>query len=103
MDHEYRGIAVIINNDIFEGTAQSSSERSGSLKDINDLQNIFFQMDFEVLIWNNLYNEELTDRLAKCMYLIKMKYIMFIYLLLFLFLQWLKKIILKTIALWLLS
>lgn len=68
MDHEYRGIAVIINNDIFEGAAQSSSEQSGSLKDINDLQNIFFQMDFEVLIWNNLYNDDLTDCLAKCMY-----------------------------------
>lgn len=73
MDHEHRGIAVIINNDIFEGAAQSSSkqslsEQNGSLKDIDNLQNIFFKMDFEVLIWNNLYSDELTYCLTECMY-----------------------------------
>lgn len=61
MDHEYRGIAVIINNDIFDG--QSLPERKGSWKDVEELKTMFYRLDFSVLIWNNLYHEELTHHL----------------------------------------
>ncbi|XP_026809139.1 caspase-1-like [Rhopalosiphum maidis] len=63
MDHEYRGIAVIINNDVFEGPAQSLPERKGSWKDVEELKTMFYRLDFSVLVWNNLYHEELTHRL----------------------------------------
>lgn len=87
MDHEYRGIAVIINNDIFEGTAESLPDRNGSLKDVIDLQATLFNLDFEVLVWNNLYYDELIYRLTKCMYLIRVKIYLFISHLLFFILQ----------------
>lgn len=68
MNHEYRGIAVIINNDTFEGAAQSLPERSGSWKDVEELKTMFFNLDFKVLIWNNLCNDELANRLNKSIY-----------------------------------
>lgn len=68
MDHEYRGIAVIINNDIFDGPAQSLPERSGSWKDVEELKTTFYSLDFKVVIWNNLILDELKNRLCKCMY-----------------------------------
>lgn len=73
MDHEYRGIAVIINNDVFEGAAQSLPDRSGSQKDVEELQAMFYHLDFKVVIWNNLVLDELMYRLSKCMYLIFFK------------------------------
>lgn len=69
MNHEYRGIAVIINNDIFEGAAQSLPERSGSWKDVEELKTMFYNLDFKVIIWNNLCNDELANRLNKSIYL----------------------------------
>jgi len=68
MDHEYRGIAVIINNDVFEGPAQNLPERIGSWKDVLELKTMFCRLDFKVVIWNNLILEELNYRLNKCMY-----------------------------------
>lgn len=68
MDHKYRGFAIIINNDIFEGAAQSLPERKGSWKDVEELKTMFYRLDFEVLVWNNLYHEELTHRLNEGMY-----------------------------------
>lgn len=68
MDHEYRGIAVIINNDVFETYAKSLPNRNGSWKDVEVLKMMFYQLDFKVLIWNNLSNEELNLRLQNCMY-----------------------------------
>lgn len=68
MDHEYRGIAVIINNDVFEGSAQSLPERIGSWKDVEELKIMFYQLDFRVIVWNNLSNEDLTFRLHTRMY-----------------------------------
>lgn len=68
MDHKYRGIAVIINNDVFDGPAQSLPERKGSWKDVEELKAMFYRLDFSVLIWNNLYHEELTHHLNECMY-----------------------------------
>jgi len=66
MDHEYRGIAVIINNDVFD--AQTLPERKGSWKDVEELEKMFYRLDFSVMVWNNLYHEELTHHLHKCMY-----------------------------------
>lgn len=70
MDHEFRGVAVIINNDIFEGAAQTLPERNGSWKDVDELQAMLFSLDFKVVIWNNLYFEELDYRVNKCIYYI---------------------------------
>lgn len=66
MDHEHRGIAVIINNDIFD--AQTLPERKGSWKDVEELEKMFYRLDFNVVVWNNLYHEELTHHLNACMY-----------------------------------
>jgi len=66
MDHEYRGIAVIINNDIFD--SQNLPERQGSWKDVEELKKMFYRLDFNVMVWNNLYHEELTNNLNECMY-----------------------------------
>lgn len=68
MDHEYRGVAVIINHDVFEGSAQSLPERSGSWKDVEELQSMFYSLDFKVVVWDNLYHDELHYRMNKCMY-----------------------------------
>ncbi|XP_060881376.1 caspase-1-like isoform X1 [Metopolophium dirhodum] len=61
MDHEYRGIAVIINNDIFD--SHNLAERQGSWKDVEELEKMFYRLDFNVMVWNNLYHEELTHHL----------------------------------------
>lgn len=68
MDHEYRGIAVIINNDTFVGSGQNLPDRDGSWKDVEELKQTFYDLNFEVLIWNNLYQEELIYRLKRCVY-----------------------------------
>lgn len=68
MNHKYRGIAVIINNDIFEGIAASLPDRNGSLKDVSDLQETLHKMDFEVLTWNNFSSTDIIQRLTRCMY-----------------------------------
>ncbi|XP_050427875.1 caspase-1-like isoform X2 [Adelges cooleyi] len=65
MEHEFRGTAVIINNDVFEGSAQSLPERSGSWKDVEELKIMFYRLDFRVVVWNNLYHEELEYRINK--------------------------------------
>ncbi|XP_050438120.1 caspase-1-like isoform X2 [Adelges cooleyi] len=59
MDHEFRGLAIIINNDIFEGSAKNLPDRSGSWKDVEELKKMFYRLDFQVLIWNNFHLEEL--------------------------------------------
>lgn len=66
MDHEYRGTAVIINNDIFD--SPDLPERQGSWKDVEELEKMFYRLDFNVMVWNNLYHEQLTDNLNECMY-----------------------------------
>lgn len=66
MDHEYRGIAVIINNDIFD--SHNLADRQGSWKDVEELEKMFYRLDFNVMVWNNLYHEELTHHLNECMY-----------------------------------
>lgn len=69
MDHEFRGVAVIINNDIFEGpAAQSLPERSGSWKDVEELKIMFYRLYFRVVVWNNLNHEEIEYRVNKCNY-----------------------------------
>ncbi|XP_029344970.1 caspase-1 isoform X2 [Acyrthosiphon pisum] len=61
MDHEYRGIAVIINNDVFD--SHSLAQRQGSWKDVEELEKMFYRLDFNVMVWNNLYHEELAHNL----------------------------------------
>lgn len=63
MDHEYRGIAVIINHDVFEGVARNLPNRDGSWKDVEELKTMFVNLDFKVVVWDNLYLEELIYRL----------------------------------------
>lgn len=67
MDHEYRGIAVIINNDIFESTT-GLGPRNGSWKDVEELKTMFFNLDFTVVVWNNLFQSQLFKYLHECMY-----------------------------------
>lgn len=76
MDHEYRGTAVIINHDIFDGLAQSLPERTGSIRDVEELKQMFINLDFKVVIWNNLYQEDIMCRLNKRMYSIDSNVIM---------------------------
>lgn len=67
MDHEYRGVAVIINHDVFEGVARTLPNRDGSWKDVEELKTMFINLDFKVVVWDNLYQEELIRRLNKRM------------------------------------
>lgn len=67
MDHEYRGIAVVINNDIFDPRT-NLSERSGSWKDVEELKTMFYQLGFKVVVWNNLSHNQLITRVGECMY-----------------------------------
>lgn len=68
MDHEFRGIAVIINHDVFSGAASNLPERCGSWKDVEELRIMFYRLDFKVLVWNNLPLADLTMNLKKCVY-----------------------------------
>lgn len=68
MDHEYRGTAVIINHDVFNGLAQNLPDRTGSVRDVEELKKMFISLDFKVVIWNNLYQEDIMCHLNKCMY-----------------------------------
>lgn len=67
MDHEYRGIAVIINNDIFESTT-GLGPRIGSWKDVEELKTMFYRLDFTVVVWNNLFQSQLLKYLSERMY-----------------------------------
>lgn len=67
MDHEYRGLAVIINNDIFERTTRLGP-RNGSWKDVEELKTMFYRLDFSVVVWNNLYQLQLLKYLHERMY-----------------------------------
>lgn len=67
MNHEYRGIAVIINNDTFVESLQGGlPDREGSWKDVEALKQTFYTLNFEVLILNNLKQEDLIYRLKQC-------------------------------------
>lgn len=75
MNHEYRGTAVIINHDVFDGLAQSLPDRTGSLKDVEELKAVFINMDFKVVVWNNLYQDDIMFHLNKCMYDITLNHV----------------------------
>ncbi|VVC33137.1 Peptidase C14, caspase non-catalytic subunit p10,Peptidase C14A, caspase catalytic domain,Peptidase [Cinara cedri] len=64
MDHENRGFAVIINNDIFDPHT-SLSERSGSWKDVEELKTMFYRLHFRVVVWNNLSHNQLIARVGE--------------------------------------
>lgn len=69
MNHEYRGTAVIINHDVFNGVGgQTLPERTGSVKDVEELKQMFINLDFKVVIWHNLYQEDIMCHLNKRMY-----------------------------------
>jgi len=67
MDHEYRGIAVIINQEIFRENLVLT-ERKGSFKDVEELKTMFYSLDFTVIVWNNLCQSQILKNLEICMY-----------------------------------
>lgn len=66
MNHENRGFAIIINNDVFDARA-NLSERNGSWKDVEELKAMFYQLDFGVVVWNNLSTNQLNTCINECM------------------------------------
>lgn len=67
MNHENRGYAIIINNDVFDPRT-NLSERNGSWKDVEELKAMFHQLDFGVVVWNNLSTNQLNNCINECMY-----------------------------------
>lgn len=67
MDHEYRGVAVIINQEIFRENLKLT-ERTGSFRDVEELKMMFYSLDFTVIVWNNLCQSQILKNLDACMY-----------------------------------
>lgn len=67
MDHENRGFAIIINNDVFDAQI-NLSERNGSWKDVEELKAMFYRLDFRVVVWDNLSQNQLATHINECMY-----------------------------------
>lgn len=62
MNHTKRGIAIIFNHVNF--SAEECNKREGSDKDRDDLEDMFHELRFDVLVHDDLLAHEIDDVLS---------------------------------------
>jgi len=65
MNHEQRGLAIILNHFKFDSKKYKALNRNGTEKDCERLQKTFHELDFKVKTYNDLTREEINKKLQK--------------------------------------
>lgn len=65
MNHEERGLAIILNHFKFDSKKYKDLKRNGTEKDCERLQKTFHELDFKVKTYHDLTREEINTKLQK--------------------------------------